>query len=60
MPAYKYLIFDEDYTITGTDSEKEALQAAEFEIVIDTSTGEIIEEGGDRSPVPANDTYKAS
>jgi len=36
---FRYLIIHEDHTITGTNEEKVALAAVEFELVIDVQEG---------------------
>lgn len=36
---FRYLIIHEDYTITGTNEEKVAMAAVEFELVVDVQEG---------------------
>jgi len=36
---FRYLIIHEDYVITGTNEEKVAMAAVEFELVVDVQEG---------------------
>ena len=44
---YRYLIFHEDYTITGTDSEDQAKLAREWAIVVDAEEGTVLDLNGE-------------
>lgn len=61
---FRYLIVHEDYTVTGTNDEKVAKAAAEFELVHDVLEGEewMIDDDANIAPIaiPEETTYQPS